>query len=164
MVVIDAVDDEIVDDTTTVIAQQVVLRLPGTDAVEVVCDHRVQPRDRAWPNHLGVAHVRDIEDADVLAHGGVLCHGADVLDRHVPAAEVGHLGAEIGVTRVQRGLAQGHALTVAPSASTSRAAVVAVSTAAPRTSPVMPPRRRTERATRARATSSPTATARGGSQ
>ncbi len=39
VVVIDAVDDEIVDDTTTVIAQQVVLRLPGTDAVEVVCDH-----------------------------------------------------------------------------------------------------------------------------
>ena len=115
VVIVDAIDDEIVDHATTVVAEQVVLRLPGSDAVEVVRDHRVEPRDRARPDHLGVAHVRDVEDADVFAHGGVLGDGADVLDRHVPAAEVGHLGAEGDMAGVQRRLAQAHAPTVAVS-------------------------------------------------
>ena len=53
--------------------------------------------------HRGLAEVAHVEDADALAHGGVLGDdaAAGVLDRHVPATEVGHLGAEGDVAVVQ---------------------------------------------------------------
>ena len=55
------------------------------------------------PGHRGLAEVADVEDADALAHRGVLGDdaAAGVLDRHVPAAEVGHLGAEGDVAVVE---------------------------------------------------------------
>jgi hypothetical protein len=48
-----------------------------------------------------VAHV---EDPDALAHRGVLGDdaAARVLDRHVPTAEVGHLGPEGDVAVMER--------------------------------------------------------------
>ena len=49
---------------------------------------------------------RDVEDADAGAHGHVLGDEAGVFDRHVPAAEVDHLGAEAAVGGVQCGLAE----------------------------------------------------------
>ena len=56
-----------------------------------------------------LAEVRDVEDADRRAHRGVLADdaAAGVLDRHLPAAEVGHLGAEGHVPVVQRARSSG---------------------------------------------------------
>ena len=56
-----------------------------------------------------VAHVADVEDADAVADREVLLHQAadgGVLDRHVPAVEVDHLGAQLAMNGVQRGFAQ----------------------------------------------------------
>ena len=50
---------------------------------------------------LDVAHVADVKDADAGAHGHVLGGEAGVFDRHVPAAEVDHLGAELAMNRVE---------------------------------------------------------------
>ena len=50
-----------------------------------------------------LAQVADVEDTDPLADRGVLRDdpAAGVLDRHLPAAEVGHLRAEADVALVQ---------------------------------------------------------------
>ena len=51
--------------------------------------------------NLDLAHVADIEDADRGAHGAVLLEDSGVLDRHVPPAEIHHLGAEGTMDRIQ---------------------------------------------------------------
>src|SRR5690606_23304214 len=54
-------------------------------------------------------HVRDVEHAGVAAHLVVLLHLRAVVQRHVPAAEVHHPGAERAVGIVEDGLA-GHGM------------------------------------------------------
>lgn len=97
------VDDEVVDDAPRVVAAQGVLRRAGLDAAHVVGQARVDEVGRARAGHRGLAEVAHVEDADALAHCGVLGDdaAARVLDRHVPATEVGHLGAEGDVAVVQ---------------------------------------------------------------
>ena len=69
---------------------------------------RVDELGRARPAYLCLAEMADVEDADRLAHRGVLLDdaAAGVLDGHLPATEVGELGAEGDVPFVQRGAAQ----------------------------------------------------------
>ncbi len=55
---------------------------------------------------LDVAHVRDVEEADGGADGHVFGDEAGVLDGHVPAAEVDHLGLVGAVGGVEGGLAE----------------------------------------------------------
>ena len=50
---------------------------------------------------------RHVEHAGVAAHLVVLVDLRAVVDRHVPAAEVDHLGAERAVGRVEDGLLSG---------------------------------------------------------
>ena len=99
------VGDEVVDDAAGLVAQQRVLRLAGRDAPEGVGEHGVEERGRAGAGDRRLAEVRDVEDADPLAHRGVLGDdaAAGVLERHRPAAEVAQLGAERQVPVVQRG-------------------------------------------------------------
>ena len=60
------------------------------------------------PRTDGLAQVRDVEDADGLAHGCVLLEDATtgIVDGHLPPAEVGELGAEGYVPVVERGVSQ----------------------------------------------------------
>lgn len=98
------VGDEVVDDAAVVLAAHRVLGLTGTDAAQVVGEARVDEVDRAdvagTTADAGLAEVAHVEETDALAHRRVL--GDDtatgVLDRHLPPAEVGHLGAEGDVT------------------------------------------------------------------
>ena len=64
------------------------------------------------PRTSGLAEVADVEQADTLADGLVLGEDtpAGVLQRHVPAAELGELGAEGDVTVVQGRMQQVHGL------------------------------------------------------
>ena len=55
-----------------------------------------------------LAHVREVEQADGLADGPMLLADAAVLERHEPAAEVRHLGAEADMFLVQRCPLGGH--------------------------------------------------------
>ena len=79
-----------------VVAAQRVLRLARRDPAEVVGQAGVDEGRRARAGDRRLAQVADVEDADPLANRGVLADdaAAGVLDRHLPAAEVGHLGAE----------------------------------------------------------------------
>ena len=87
----------------SVVAAQRVLRLTRADAAQVVGQARVDEVGGARPADRRLAEVAHVEDADALAHRGVLGDdaAAGVLDRHLPAAEVGHLRAEGDVAVVQ---------------------------------------------------------------
>ena len=95
--------DEVVDDAARVVAAQGVLRRARLDAAHVVGQARVDEVGRAGTRHRGLAEVAHVEHADTLTHRGVLGDdaAAGVLDRHVPATEVGHLRAEGDVAVVQ---------------------------------------------------------------
>ena len=73
---------------------------------------------RSRPLDLELAHVRDVEDAGVGAHGAMLLDHALVLDRHLPAGEGNHPRAERDVAVVERRLQQRlrHAETILVSA------------------------------------------------
>ena len=51
-----------------------------------------------------LAHVRNVEDADVFSHGLMFIHDAGVLHRHEPAAERNHLRAAPHMFVVERRL------------------------------------------------------------
>ena len=82
-----------------------------SDAVEVVGQAGVDVLDGAVAMNGQLAQVADVEDADGVPDRGVLLQhpGALVLQRHLPAAELGELGAEGDMPVVQRGVEQGHA-------------------------------------------------------
>ena len=96
------------------VATQRVLRLARLHPVEIVRQRAVDEVPGGRAAHPRLAEVGDVEDPDRLPDRGVLAQdttpGGAVLDRHLPAAEVGELGAEGDVPVVQRGAQQvGHA-------------------------------------------------------
>ncbi len=103
------VGDEVVDDAAArLVAAQRVLRLARADLAQVVGEPVVHEVDRTRTPDDPLAQVADVEDPHGLPHGDVLLEhaAARVLDRHVPAAEVGELGAERDVAVVQGSLLQ----------------------------------------------------------
>ena len=103
VVVAAVVDDQVIDDATgRLVAAQGVLRLPGSDPIEVVGQACVDEVLRAGPAHLDVAEVTDVEEPDVVAHRRVLLDNAGVLNGHLPAAELGQPRAQGDVPVVQR--------------------------------------------------------------
>ena len=79
---------------------------------------RVDEGGGAWAAHRRLAEVRDVENANPIADGGVLGQDATagVLERHRPTAEFAELGAEGDMALVQGRAQQRCALTSAPSA------------------------------------------------
>ncbi len=99
------VGDQVVDDAAGLgVAAQGVLRLARLDLAEVVAQRRVDEGRSTRPAHEGLAEVADVEDADRLAHRGVLLDHSrpGVLQRHRPAAELRELRTERDVPLVQR--------------------------------------------------------------
>src|SRR5690606_9971801 len=82
----------------------------------VVGDQALHGGLGAWAAQVDLAHVRDVEEPDRGADLLVLLDdAAAVLQRHLPAAEVDELGAELGVRAVKRGakeVGQGRAILV----------------------------------------------------
>ena len=72
-----------------------VLRLQRVERLGVVGEHVLQERHGAGAAEDEAPHVGDVEESGAAARGQVLGDDArGVLDRHVPAAEVDHAGAE----------------------------------------------------------------------
>ena len=136
VVVVAVVDDQVVDDAAGPgVTGQGVLRLAGPDPAEVVAQAAVQELHSALTAHHDLAEVADVEDADRAAHGRVLLEYAGrVLQRHLPAPELGELRPCGEVTIVERRLGERHAwkVTPAPQPSGAGCAVSAWSSMAPR--------------------------------
>lgn len=109
------VDDEVINDTTFLVAAHRVLRLTRSDATQVVRQAGVDELEGTRTTNRCLAEVAHIEDSDGFTHTGVLAQGAatGVLDGHVPATKVGHLGPQLTVTSVNGGkLCFSHSVTV----------------------------------------------------
>ena len=88
--------------------QRGVVRLPVLEARGVVHGDVLDGGQRAGAAKLDLAHVAHVEQAHAGAHGQVLgdeaAAGTGILDRHIPAAEVDHLGLERAMGGVEGGL------------------------------------------------------------
>ena len=84
------------------VRQERVLRAADVDLLDVVREEPLQRGRHLRPLELEPAHVRDVEDAAVLAHGPVLRDHALVLHGHLPAGERHHARAERDVALVER--------------------------------------------------------------
>src|SRR5712692_3601474 len=92
------VHDQVVEDSSLVIAHEVVLRAPAADAGQVVREQALQEGDAGFAGHLEATHVRDVEEPGGLAHRNVLVAYGRVLLGQLPAAEVHHASTEGDVT------------------------------------------------------------------
>ena len=86
----------------SLVRQQRVLGVAVAEPVEVVREQRLEQLVRRRAFDVELAHVRDVEDAAVLAHGAVLRDHALVLHRHLPAGERHHARAGREVALVER--------------------------------------------------------------
>src|SRR5216684_1031803 len=102
--VADAIRNQVVDDSAAFLQQKSVLALANLQLVDVVGQHRIQPTARIAVIDDQLAHVRNVEHADVLSDGLMFFHNAGVLNRHQPSGERHHLRAASYVLVVKRRL------------------------------------------------------------
>src|SRR4029077_20335099 len=76
-----------------------VLDTAGLKSREVSCDHLL---GEALVYDAQLTHVRKVEKTHRLPHRAMFLADAAVLQRHNPATEVGHLGAEVDVFLVEQ--------------------------------------------------------------
>ena len=86
----EAIQVGVVDSTAGLGGNDRVLGLADVQGAGVVGQHVLQERHGAGAANDETPHVRDVEQAGVLARRQVLLDDAGVLDRHVPAGEVDH--------------------------------------------------------------------------
>ena len=93
VVIVAFVNDQVVDHTTALIEHAAVKGTTRGNTVDIVGQQVAQVVAGTGAGHFHNRHVRDIEDASLLAHGMVFLDLGAVIDRHVPAAEIHHLAA-----------------------------------------------------------------------
>jgi hypothetical protein len=104
-VLVHEIDDEVVDDAAGLVQHAGIQRLAGDlQLVDVVGHQPAQEGADVGATDVDRQHVRDVEQAAARTHRVVFLDLRAVVDRHVPAAEVDHLGAEFAMGGVERGL------------------------------------------------------------
>ena len=107
VVVAELVHQDVVDKRSLGIEHGRVLRLADGELRRIVHGKGLDGRQRARAAELDVAHVADVKQPYSGADRHVLGGNAGVFDRHIPASEIDHFGAELPVDTIQCGLAQG---------------------------------------------------------
>jgi hypothetical protein len=98
---------DVVHEPAVIVQEAGVMRLAELELrYRIGSDEIGQPR-RFGSADLDLAHVADIEQPGRRSHGIVFVDNAGVLHRHVPPAEIHHLGAERTVQAVQWRRTQG---------------------------------------------------------
>ena len=76
--------------------------MPGVCSLSTLLASRPRRKARTWGPARSTTHMwGDVEHAGVAAHGVVFLDLGAVVDRHVPAAEVDHAGAEGAVDGIE---------------------------------------------------------------
>src|SRR5262249_45097746 len=101
MVVRDLVDEDVVHEAPVFVEQARVVRLAGLEFLDGVGGDEVSEPGRFRAADLDSAHVADVEQRSCLPDGVELANHSRVLDWHVPAREIHHLGAEGAMGRIQ---------------------------------------------------------------
>ena len=100
------IDEDVILDAPRLVAVEGVVGFAHWQCGHVEGRHRTQQLGCLRPPHPRPREVRDVEDADTLAHGLVLADDAPVLERHLPAREGGEAGAQRLVALMQRELSE----------------------------------------------------------
>ena len=79
-----------------------VLCLPNGQLRRIIHAELLHRSQRPRSPQLNIAHMRNVEDAYTRAHGHMLGDQARILDRHIPAAKIDHLGLCRTMHSVQR--------------------------------------------------------------
>ena len=101
LVVVDLVDEQVVDRAAVVVAHHAVEDLTVGGAGDVVDEDVVDVFFSLGAFDANLAHVADVENADVMAHCVVLLGDGAVLDGHIEASEGAHEGAELDMAVMQ---------------------------------------------------------------
>ncbi len=102
----EAVHEQVVDEGAGGCEQARVLRLANLQLCGIVARDALHRVECVVAGNLDLPHVTDIEQSGTLAHGHVFGGDAGVFDRHIPAAERNHPGAEGAMAGVERRLLQ----------------------------------------------------------
>jgi tRNA A37 N6-isopentenylltransferase MiaA len=78
----DAIYNQVVNDPAAVIEQKRVLARANSELVDIVSQHAVKPIATTSAVHDELAHVRNVEDADIVSHCQMFLDDAGVLHRH----------------------------------------------------------------------------------
>jgi len=89
-----AIGDEVIDHAAIFIEHDRVLAFADRESCEVVGEQAVELIERAGAADEHLTHVRNVEDANLLADCLVLIDDRAVLHGHVPSGEGHHPGAE----------------------------------------------------------------------
>src|SRR5687767_1304844 len=102
MIFSEAIDQQIVDDSSLRSCQGGVLCLAVNQFGNVVGSDAVNEGDRVATTHLELAHVGNVKQARVRSRTKVFFDSAGrILDRHVPSAEVDHATACLAMGRIE---------------------------------------------------------------
>ena len=102
---VDPVNDQIINDSASLVKEKSVLAHAYLEFVDIVCQHDVEPSAGARSFDDQLPHVRNVEDADVVSHSLMFLDNARVLHRHEPSGEWNHLRAQPHMLAVKRRLA-----------------------------------------------------------
>src|SRR5947199_3990362 len=95
------VDEDVVDEARCRIEEPGVLRAAVHELRNVVARSALQKRERVRTLDGELAHVRDVEQPDALADGGMLFEDPRELHRQLPPAEINHLPAKLMLDAIQ---------------------------------------------------------------
>ena len=82
LLLVDAIYNQVINDPAAVIEQKRVLTHADVELVDVVGQHAIEPIARTGAVHDELAHVRNVEDADIVPHCLMFLDDAGVLHRH----------------------------------------------------------------------------------
>jgi hypothetical protein len=102
LLLVDAIHNQVVNDPAAFVEQKRVLTDADVELVDVIGQHPVEPIASNGAVHNELSHVRNVEDADIVADCQMLLHDARVLHRHQPAGEWNHLRTKPHVLVVKR--------------------------------------------------------------
>src|SRR5206468_6086969 len=98
----DAIYDKVINNAAMIIEHKRVLAHAGAELVDIVGQHGVEPIPPTAAIDDELAHVRNVEHADIVPHCLMFLDNTGVLHRHQPAGEWNHLRAKPDVLVVKR--------------------------------------------------------------
>ena len=87
------IDDDVVHDAARLVREAAVLGLTHADGGGVVGGDFLHQFERLRTLDPDLAHVRHVENTHAVAYGQVLLNNSFILDRHIIAGKLVHLGA-----------------------------------------------------------------------
>ena len=103
LLVTQTVGDEVVNNTALIVHQDRVLGAARLQDRHVGNQRVVKERCGVRPAHTELAHMGEVKDTGAGAHSLMLGNIVSVLERHIPATEVGERGTQFFVDGVQGG-------------------------------------------------------------